>query len=198
VPNSININDDIVVTQIKERNQGAFRLLFDAYYKSLYAYAAKFVGAEVAHDVVQDLFSGIWQKGTDWNITSSLQNYLFTGIRNNCLQWLEKQKVRDKYLHESVWHLALDEVNFYNTAGDGAQSLMQAELQNKLEEAISKLPPQCQKVFRMSRLDVKKNREIAEELDISQKAVEKQLTKALKFLREELKEYMPFLLLLLG
>lgn len=43
-----------------------------------------------------------------------------------------------------------------------------------------------------------KNREIADELDISQKAVEKQLTKALKFLREELKEYMPFLLILLG
>ncbi len=196
--NAISINDDSVISQIKERNQGAFRLLFDAYYKSLYAYATKFVGAEIAHDAVQDLFSGIWQKGADWNITSSLHNYLFTGVRNNCLQWLEKQKVRDRYMQESAWQLAVDEVNFYHSGGDGAQSLLETELQYKVDEAISKLPPQCQKVFRMSRLEVKKNREIADELDISQKAVEKQLTKALKFLREELKEYMPFLLILLG
>ena len=196
--NTISINDDSVISQIRERNQGAFRLLFDAYYKSLYAYATKFVGAEIAHDTVQDLFSGIWQKGADWHITTSLQNYLFTGIRNNCLQWLEKQKVRDKYFHESARHLALDEVNFYNSVGDGAQSLLESELQNKLDDAILKLSPQCQKVFRMSRLDVKKNREIADELEISQKAVEKQLTKALKFLRVELKDYMPFLLILLG
>lgn len=195
---TIRINDELVIAQIREKKQAAFRLLFDAYYKALHAYASKFVGAEVAHDVVQDLFSGIWHKGADWTINSSLQNYLFSGIRNNCLQWLEKQKVRERYVQDSTWQLKADEVHFYHSAADGSNSLIEAELQHKLDEAIAKLPPQCQKVFRMSRMEAKKNREIAEELEISQKAVEKHLTKALKGLREELKDYLPFLLMILG
>jgi len=194
----IDIEEIKLIDQIRNKDQQAFRSLFDCYYKQLYAYARKFVHDDIAHNAVQDLFASIWQKSNSITITTSLQNYLISGVRNNCLHWLEKQKVRNKYVNDTAIQMAIDELNFYANTEDSYQSLIEAELQGKLNEAISKLPPQCQKVFIMSRSEGKKNKEIAEELGISVKAVEKHLTKALKILKEDLKDYLPLLLALLG
>ncbi len=195
---SSRLDEKNIIESIKVRNRKAFRLLFDTYYKQLFAYARKFVEEDIAHDAVQDLFATIWQKADQIIITTSLKNYLISGVRNNCLHWLEKQKVRNKYINESAVKIAIDELNFYADSNNNYQSLIEAEIQGKLQEAISKLPPQCQKVFTMSRIDGKKNREIAEELNVSVKAVEKHLSKALKILKEELKDYLPILMVLLG
>ncbi|WP_430817616.1 RNA polymerase sigma-70 factor [Carboxylicivirga sp. RSCT41] len=189
------IDEQLLIKQIKDGHQPSFRLLFDSYYRILHAYALKFVDPDRANDVVQDLFSNIWERRSDLVIKTSLHNYLFTGIRNNCLQLLEKQKVRTRYHQDKENQLALDELNYFHS--ETSQSLLEVELQNKIEEAISKLPEQCQKVFRLSRIKQVRNAEIAEQLQISPKTVEKHLSKALKIMREELKDYLPFLLLLL-
>jgi RNA polymerase sigma-70 factor (ECF subfamily) len=189
------IDEQLLIKQIKDGNQSSFRLLFDSYYKSLYAYALKFVDHDFANDIVQDLFSTIWDKKGELKIKTSLHNYLFTGIRNNCLQSLEKQKVRSRYQNEKKIQFSIEEINYFQS--QASQSLLEIELQNKIEDAICKLPDQCQKVFRLSRIQRIKNNEIAEQLEISPKTVEKHLTKALKIMREELKDYLPFLLLLL-
>jgi RNA polymerase sigma-70 factor (ECF subfamily) len=190
-----NIDERLLIRQIKDGHQPSFRLLFDSYYRVLHAYALKFVDSDYANDIVQDLFSTIWFKRSDLNINTSLHNYLFTGIRNNCLQTLEKQKVRSRYQKDKESQLVADELNHFHS--EASQSLLEIELQNKIEEAISNLPEQCQKVFRLSRIDRVKNIEIAERLDISPKTVEKHLSKALKIMREELKDYLPFLILFL-
>ena len=187
-----------IIESIKVRDSKTFRLLFDTYYKQLFAYARKFVEEDIAHDAVQDLFANIWQKADQITINTSLKNYLISGVRNNCLHWLEKQTVRNKYINESAIKMAIDELNFYADSNNNYQSLIEAEIQGRLQNAISKLPPQCQKVFTMSRIDGKKNKEIAEELNVSVKAVEKHLSKALKILKEELKDYLPILMVLLG
>ena len=75
-------------------------------------------------------------------------------------------------------------------------SLIEQELENKLNEVLSRLPDRCRQIFVMSRFDNKKNKEIAGELDISVKAVEKQITKALATIRTEMKDYLPLLLFL--
>ncbi len=190
------IDEIVLLEQIKDGHQPSFRLLFDSYYRPLHAYACKFVFEDAAHDIVQDLFSSVWQKRDSLVIKSSLHNYLFTGVRNNCLQWLDKQKVRNKYKQDKCIELALDEVNCFKS--QTIQSLLEIELEEKIEEAITKLPMQCQKVFRMSRIKKMKNDDIAQELDISPKTVEKHLTKALRHMREELKEYLPLLLTFLS
>ncbi|MCG8582922.1 MAG: RNA polymerase sigma-70 factor [Bacteroidales bacterium] len=189
------IDEQLLIKQIKDGHQPSFRLLFDSYYRILHAYALKFVDSDYANDVVQDLFSKIWDKRNELSIKTSLHNYLFTGIRNNCLQILEKQKVRNRYKQDKEKQLAIDELHHFHS--EASQSLLEIELQNKIEEAIAKLPEQCQKVFRMSRIKLVRNIEIAEQLQISPKTVEKHLSKALKIMREELKDYLPFLLLLL-
>jgi RNA polymerase sigma-70 factor (ECF subfamily) len=114
-------------------------------------------------------------------------------VRNSCLQQLEKQKVRNKYFESSKLLIQEEELRFY---GEDKASLIELEMENKLNDVLNKLPDRCRQVFMMSRFENKKNKEIAEELDISVKAVEKQITRALSEIRVEMKDYLPLLILL--
>jgi len=179
---------------VNNRNPELFEELFNQYSKPLFYYAAKFVEDEVARDIVQDVFAKLW---SDQKITIklSLNSFLFTMVRNSCLQALEKQKVRNKYLESTKLKLQEEELQFYMHE---KTSLIEQELENKLNEVLDCLPDRCKQIFMMSRFENKKNKEIAEELDISTKAVEKQITKALGTIRSEMKDYLPLLIFLSG
>ena len=179
---------------VNKRNPELFEELFNQYSKPLFYYAAKFVEDEAARDIVQDIFAKLW---SDQKITIklSLNSFLFTMVRNSCLQQLEKQKVRNKYLESTKLKLQEEELQFYMNE---KTSLIEQELETKLNEVLNSLPDRCKQIFMMSRFENKKNKEIAEELDISVKAVEKQITKALATIRFEMKDYMPLLIFLSG
>lgn len=176
------------------RNPELFDDLFRQYSKPLFYYAAKFVDDEAARDIVQDVFVKLW---SDQSITikQSLNALLFTMVRNSCLQQLEKQKVRNKYFESAKLKLQEEELRFYM---EEKNSLLEQELENKLNEVLGSLPDRCRQIFTMSRFENKKNKEIAAELDISVKAVEKQITKALGTIRTEMKDYLPLLIFLSG
>ncbi len=176
------------------RNPELFDDLFRQYSKPLFYYAAKFVDDEAARDIVQDVFAKLWSDQTI-TIRQSLNALLFTMVRNSCLQQLEKQKVRNKYFESAKLKLQEEELRFYM---EEKTSLLEQELENKLNEVLGNLPDRCRQVFTMSRFENKKNKEIAAELDISIKAVEKQITKALATIRTEMKDYLPLLLFLSG
>ncbi|HCY42968.1 MAG TPA: RNA polymerase sigma-70 factor [Prolixibacteraceae bacterium] len=184
-------NKGLIITN---RKPELFDDLFRQYSKPLFYYAAKFVDEEIARDIVQDVFVKLW---ADQSIIvkQSLNALLFTMIRNSCLQQLEKQKVRNKYFESAKLKLQEEELRFYM---EEKTSLLEQELENKLNEVLNNLPDRCRQVFAMSRFDNKKNKEIAEELDISVKAVEKQITKALATIRTEMKDYLPLLVFLSG
>ena len=176
------------------RNPELFDDLFRQYSKPLFYYAAKFVDDEAARDIVQDVFAKLWSDQTI-TIRQSLNALLFTMVRNSCLQQLEKQKVRNKYFESAKLKLQEEELRFYM---EEKTSLLEQELENKLNEVLGNLPDRCRQVFTMSRFENKKNKEIAAELDISIKAVEKQITKALGTIRTEMKDYLPLLIFLSG
>lgn len=175
-----------------DMGSGLFDELFRLYSKPLFYYAAKFVDDEAARDIVQDTFEKIW---TDHSIIihHSLNALLFTMVRNNCLHFLEKLKVQSKYLESSRIILKEEELRFYM---EDRESMIELELGQKLNEVLENLPERCRKIFMMSRFEDRKNKEIAEELQISVKAVEKQITKALAVIRIELKDYLPLLIFL--
>lgn len=179
---------------ITHRNHELFDELFKQYSKPLFYYAAKFVDDEAARDIVQDVFVKLWANQSI-TIKQSLNALLFTMIRNSCLQHLEKQKVRSKYAESAKLKLQEKELRFYM---EEKTSLLEQELENKLNEVLDNLPDRCRQIFTMSRFENKKNKEIAEELDISVKAVEKQITKALATIRTEMKDYLPLLMFLSG
>ncbi len=148
---------------------------------------------EIARDIVQDVFVKLWTD--DILVKKSLNSLLFTMIRNGCLQHLEKQKVRNKYTESAKLSLQEEELQFYMQE---KTSLIEQELENKLNEVLNSLPDRCRQIFVMSRFENKRNKEIAKELDITVKAVEKQITKALSTIRTEMKDYLPLLLFLSG
>jgi RNA polymerase sigma-70 factor, ECF subfamily len=170
----------------------AFEGLFRQYAKPLFYYAAKFIDDEAARDIVQDVFAKLW---SDEQITirKSLNALLFTMVRNGCLQQLEKQKVRSKYLAASKLAIQEEELRYYM---DEKTSLIEQEMEIRLNQALNTLPDRCRQIFIMSRFQNKKNREIAGELEISVKAVEKQISRAMAILRSELKDFLPLVIFL--
>ncbi|MCK9412887.1 MAG: RNA polymerase sigma-70 factor [Prolixibacteraceae bacterium] len=174
------------------RNPEFFDDLFRQYSRPLFYFAAKFVEDEVAKDIVQDIFVKLWS-GHEIIISKSLNSLLFTMVKNSCLQHLEKQKVRSKYIESAKWKLQKKELQFYM---EETTSLIERELEDKLDEVLEGLPERCRQIFMLSRFEHKKYQEIADELDISVKAVEKQVSKALATIRTEMKDYLPLLLYL--
>ena len=170
----------------------AYQGLFKSHYAMLTLYAMRFVqDMENAEEIVQDVFFNLWENRQKRDINVSLKSYLYRTVKNTCLNLLKHRKVEDRYREHFSRELQYDELNEDNW-------MVETELSDKITAAIEKLPPERKKVFVLSRFEELKYREIAEKLNLSIKTVENQMGKALKFLREELKDYLLLLLFLLS
>jgi RNA polymerase sigma-70 factor (ECF subfamily) len=159
----------------------ALEKLFRRFYKPLRAYAFRFVNdKDVAEDIVQDAFLELWSRRDYIRFDdNSVQSYLFKTVYNRSINVINK-KIQENQcsLDQGNEDLVLDQY-LYTQIQDSEQILMLKELDNEIAAFIETLPPQCKKIFLLSRTYELKNREIAEQLGISIKAVEKQISKAL-------------------
>lgn len=161
-----------------------FESVFNLYYSGLIVYANHFTGQmEISEDIVHDVFIALWEKWESLQMNST-KAYLFSSVRNRCLNHLEQLKVRNEY-QEII--LQKGDITGQLTW----EYYVESELQEHIERAIQKLPPQCQKIFIMNRFDGKSIAQIAEELNISPRTAEKHIEVALKKLRQELADYLP-------
>jgi RNA polymerase sigma-70 factor (ECF subfamily) len=178
-----------VLQAISEGNEPAFESVFRLHYAPLCRYAGQLLpDADEAEEEVQAMFVAVWEKRADLRITSSLKSYLFQAVHNRCLNRLRHQSVRDDHRRQVQFGGA-------GTAESPVQALLADELAERVRAAIQRLPEQCRLVFTLSRYEELSYAEIAEQLGISPKTVENQIGKALRILRGELREYLPFLLL---
>ncbi|SEL84718.1 RNA polymerase sigma-70 factor, ECF subfamily [Aquimarina amphilecti] len=166
-----------LIKGLRDGNQKSYKILFDQYYNWLCNYVYKLSkNNALSEDLVQNVFLRLWEKKSTLHITSSLRNYLFRSCHNEYLMHLRQQKKEIDLLDELKWK-ALFQLYQEN------EKLQQEEDWLKIEKAIAKLPRKCQEVFKLSRLEQKKHKEIAEILGISTKTVEIHITKALRFLK---------------
>lgn len=184
------LSEQEIVGAIRQGNERIFEVIFRKYYQSLCNYANSMLKEiDEAEEVVQNLFSGIWEKRTELEISVSLKSYLYRAVHNHCLNRIKHLKIREEYQQYAN--------SYYESSYESvSQSVIKNELERKIEEAIDKLPEQCRLIFRLSRFEELKYHEIAEQLGISPKTVENQIGKALKILRVELAEYLPLVILL--
>ena len=185
------------ILQLLNKNQeAAFEVVFKLYYPRLVYFAKEFVPESESKNLVQDAFISMWDKKPQFINESQLQSYLYTNVKNNCLMFLRHEKVKKKYKSEA----AFQKQNISYTealSGLDTSTVTFREIETIIEKTLSELPARCREVFVLSRMEGKKNKEVAEALNISVKAVEAQITKALKTLRVSLKDYLPLVAWLL-
>lgn len=153
--------------------------LFHSYYGRLVAYASRIVGSRnVGADLVQDVFLKLWEKQPAVHV-ASIKSYIYIQTRNTCIMWLRRERIFnnqtmsiDSSLVENMY--AIDFLEEAETVHVREQVL------SDVRNFIDTLPPQTRNVFRLSRLENLSHRAIAEKLSISEKAVEKHITLALK------------------
>jgi RNA polymerase sigma-70 factor, ECF subfamily len=141
---------------------------------------------EIAEEVVSDVFVKLWKNREQIEVHTSFQAYIYRAVRNQALDYL-KLRVHRQYERES-----LDAVQWSMSHADHfspAEELSFNEFYKHLEGCISDLPRQCQLIFRLSREDGLRYRDIAEKLNISVKTVETQMSRALKVLRQRVPEH---------
>ena len=167
-----------------------FKDIFRMYYKPLCHLSRYYLGNEdESKSVVQDAFIRLWEVRSNLKLNSHLGNFLFTLVKNECLNILKRRQILLKH-HEKIRWMEL-EYQYKSLEKVGDDIMEFNELKEKIDLAIKNLPEHCRIVFDMSRNEELKNREIAEKLGVTQKTVEAHLTKALKILRKDLKEYLP-------
>lgn len=168
-----------------------FERAFREYYAALCSYVYGFLKEnEAAEEVVQDLFFKLWQKRNSIEIQGSVKSYLYRAVRNESLNVIKHIKIRENYKeHNERERNAQEELT--------SNELESNETMDRVTGAISRMPEQRQLIFRMSRFESLKYREIADELNLSIKTVENQMGKALAFLRKELTDIIPTLLILI-
>lgn len=155
--------------------------LFRQYYKVLRAYAFKFVNDwNVAEDIVQDVFVALWSKHDQVELEGAVKAYLFKSVYHKSLNYLTSKKYTEEESVERFMGqldtLKVQESNQENT-------LYMKEIQAEIDSFVETLPAQVKKVFLLSRSYGLKNKEVAAQLNLSLKTVEKHLSKALLELR---------------
>lgn len=167
------------------KDEEAFKQLFNHYYPKLIQIALAFVpGIVAAQEVVSDLFYKMLKNPKTLKNVNDLDNYIFLAVRNQSYTYLKKNK--NRLLFDSV-DQKKDYIlpNFKNPEN----SLISDELFHLVEKIVQKLPPKRKAVFQLVKEEGKKYKEVAEILGISVKTVELQMSLALKVLRKSVQEY---------
>lgn len=180
-----------LIQKIRKGNQAAFATIFSLYYKDLVVFSFSYTrNMEVAEELVQDLFVRLWEKHTSLDITSSLKAFLLKSVQNACFNWIKHHAMVQKHsmiLAKSML-LADEETEHY---------ILHSDLQNRLNEALEKLPEEQREVFRLNRLDQLRYEDIAQKYGVSIRTIEVRMAKALQFLRKELIDLLPVIFLLI-
>lgn len=139
-------------------------------------------------DIVHNVFVNLWQKQDELDGERPIKPYLFKAVHNRCLNHIRDRK-------KIVRHDLMMEDHPLEQYIESPDFVEQSELEMKVAKCIDELPDTCRQIFKLSRFEEKKYKEIAELLGISVKTVEGQMTKALKLLRVQLAEYLPKILI---
>ena len=175
----MNLTDQQLLARLRQGDRDALRVLFDQYYPYLISVVLKLSGdLELSKDIAQEVFLEIWKRREKLEIEIALKPYLRRAGINRMLNKLKSNRL-DFREHEDLPEEA-------DQASDPQHLLEASDLQQAIQQAIDLLPPKCRLIFTLKRIEGMSHDEIAEELQISKKTIENQMTKALKMIRASL------------
>lgn len=175
-----------ILERLRRDDQSALQELFHRCYLPVCTTIRRFIQDHgLVEDLAQEVFVRFWEKRHSLQINSSLNGYLRRMAINEALGYLRRNKV---FIEK------LDPASNRELAPDVERQLLHSELEDEIRAAIDKLPPRCRTVFQLSRFEELTYQEIADKMDISIKTVENQMGKALRVLREQLQQYLNFMI----
>lgn len=167
-----------ILSHLQKKDKEAFRYLYEHYFTKMVLFAESYLyDEEEARDLVQDLFFKLWDNTPCLEINIPLKAYLFTSVRNRCLNVLRDRKIHDSHNDK------LFEAQIFS----GTEDIEIDEcIRERLQQALDSLPDKCREIFLLKIVQGKKNREIAEELGLADTTVKTQVQRAYKHIREKM------------
>lgn len=181
-------SDKCLIKHITEQDQVAFTVLYNRYWSKLFLHARHMLDDDdAAQDIVQEIFTWIWQHSQQIGHTESISGYLYKTTRN---------KVLDRIKHEKIKHLKLPVIseNLKTTNYSLDDEIYSKELAAIIDSEILKMPEKMRTVFELSRQEHLTHKMIADQMGISEQTVRKHVQKALRILRTRLQVTLPVLL----
>lgn len=175
--------DNQLVVNLINDDEKAFCILYAKYRRKLYLFALTFLKSDyVAEDIVQDVFTLIWEKRKFLDINASFQSYLYTITRNRVLNFI-RDNTHKQFLEEIIYAAAID------SGDDTFDKVTSSELEHLLEQSIEVLTYRQKEVYMLSRKEGLSHQEIAKKLNISTGTVGDHITDALKAIYNHLKKH---------
>ncbi|RKR85092.1 RNA polymerase sigma-70 factor (ECF subfamily) [Mucilaginibacter gracilis] len=173
--------EKLLFNKIATGDEMAFRIIYDAYFDRLAAYAFKMSKSEDAsEEIIQDVFMKLWTNRAVLLNVELPQAYLFSIARNKTIDYLRK-------LAKETTLIALLAENIQYHTNNAEKRIETQDLRALIAEAIAQLSPQKQKIFRLSKYDDLSHDEIAEELNLSKSTIKNHLSETMQYLRRNLK-----------
>lgn len=172
--------DEELFSLLKKGDHDAFTEIYNRYSGVLYAHTLKRLqDPEDAMDIVHELFTYLWQKKEEIEITSYLSGYLYTSVRNRVINKIAHKDITSKYYD-------FKKSSFHYMVSSTDHLVREKQLSEIIEKEISVLPERMRQVFELSRFQHLSHKEIADRLNIKELTVKKQVNKALRILRIKL------------
>ncbi len=182
--------DEELIALLASEDESAIDLIFRKYYTFLCRSVYRIISdTQITEDLAQEVFYELWKKRAQIKISSSLKAYLKRAALNKALNYIRDQKID--------FRNAPEKEGLTSREASVIEELSADSLQQQIDEAIDSLPERCRLVFVLSRFEEMSYQQIADQLEISIKTVENQISKALKSLRVALAEHLPVNMLLM-
>lgn len=177
-----------------------FESFYITWYSRVKYFARDYVlSEEEAENITQDVFLDFYQKRDSLDFHINVIAYLFTSVKNRCIDYLRRKLLEQEAASKMQEDFDLSfRMKFDSLEAFDMDGLSEDNIKNIIEKALNALPKRCREIFILSKLEGKKQKEIAEQLNVSVKTIETQMTIAYKKLREELKNYLPLLMFILS
>lgn len=175
-------SDSELIPHIKKGNKEAFEIIFHRYKSKLFYFAFSYVHSKPdTEEIIQNVFVSFWEHRYTLNEELSIKNYLYKSIINGIYNYFKHKSVEQRFIDYSLLNSIKQDDSLQN-------NLYLNELQDTINSLISQLPTKQQQIFKMSRFQGLSHNDIAKKLGLSVRSVENQVYRALKFLKDNLKE----------
>jgi RNA polymerase sigma-70 factor (ECF subfamily) len=176
--------DSFLLAELKRGSRNAFSILFRKYYKDLILFGGTFLpGRNYCEDIVQNIFVWLWENRENIKVEDSLKSFLLKAVQNACIDELRhRQSISEygKYMEAFVDCGSMDTEKY----------ILYSDMHAQLNKALKSLPEACRQAFVMSRFEGLKYKEIARQLNVSERTVEVRIGKAIGLLRLYLKDFL--------